>query len=139
MKRTLISLLTVIPAVAMAGDEIFERDLSTPFLRDDDDRFLRDRDLPGPLRQSWPYSDAPEFPFKAVEARRACHARAMFEIGKMGGAEVTAVARLESAKATALTYKVSGRYETTVEGQRETMNVTCEVSSRKVLAFSIGR
>ena len=45
------------PAGGSAGDEIFQRDLSTPFLRDEDDRFNRDRDLPGPLRKTWPYTE----------------------------------------------------------------------------------
>lgn len=121
---------------AIAGDEIFERDLSTPFLQDDDDRFLRDRDLPGPLRRSWPYADAPERAFKAVEARRACHARALFEIGKAGGDNVKAIARLKSARDGALRYSVKGRYTAEIDGGTREIDVSCTVSSRAVISFS---
>lgn len=129
---------TGIPTRVLAGDEIFERDLSTPFLRDDDDRFLRDRDLPGPLRKSWPYADAPEAPFPAVEARRACHARTLFEIAQGGGVDVKALARLQSERDGKLRYFVTGRYDAQFDGARRALSMTCHVSSREVIAFSIG-
>jgi hypothetical protein len=137
MWRALIILCLFALTGVFAGDEIFERDLSTPLLRDDDDRFLRDRDLPGPLRQSWPYADKPEGPFPAVEARRACHARTLFEIGKAGGAETKAVARLQSERDGVLRYVVTGRYEAEFDGARKVLKLRCVVSSRAVAVFTL--
>lgn len=133
----LLLLLLVAPTVSAAGDEIFERDLSTPFLRDDDDRFLRDRDLPGPLRKSWPYADAPEGPFKAVEARRACHARALFEFRRSGRSNVRALARLESRAMGKVRYRVDASYETRDDQRVRQAFVTCQVSSQRVTEFSL--
>lgn len=125
----------VAPVGGLAGDEIFERDLSTPFLRDDDDRFGRDRDLPGPLRKAWPYTNSPEIPFKAVEARRACHARALFEWRQSGGAVGKALERLQSERDGALRFSVSGRYQVTRDGTAQNITVFCIVSSREVVSI----
>ena len=125
------------PAGGSAGDEIFQRDLSTPFLRDEDDRFNRDRDLPGPLRKTWPYTEGPERPFKAVEARRACHARAVFEMRAPDGVEPKALSRLQSKPDGRLLYVVTGQYQRAGDGAQTAANVICVVSSRQVVSFAV--
>ncbi|MGB0411936.1 MAG: hypothetical protein ACPGFA_10130 [Pikeienuella sp.] len=127
----------VLADTAEAEDRIFERDLSSPFLRGPTDNPLQERDLPGPLRKSWPYASAPAAPFLAVEARRGCHARAMHEMRRMGAREMQALDRLQSESKGDLLFDVIGHYEVLTDAGKIKLTARCTVSSRQVMSFEL--